>query len=134
MNISTQKAIESWTGLYSANIRKPESEEEYLELLEFMNHLTDHYNTDLEPHKGLWNLVAQFMFEWEQANEPKIPESEPHQILLFLMQQHHLKAKDFKDKIDQSLLSKILSGKRKISKQVARILAERFQTTPALFL
>jgi HTH-type transcriptional regulator / antitoxin HigA len=134
MNISTQQAIESWTGLYSANIRKPETEEDYLELLEFMNHLTDHYNTDLEPHKGLWNLVAQYMFAWEQTFEPKIPESEPHQILLFLMQQNNLKAKDFKDKIDQSLLSKILAGKRKISKQVALILAEHFQTSPALFL
>ncbi len=132
MNIS--QALESWTGLYSANIRKPESEHQYLELLEFMNHLTDHYNTDLEPHRGLWNLVAQYMFEWEQANEPKIPESEPHQILQFLMQQHHLKAKDFKDVIDQSLLSKILSGKRKISKHMAQIFAKRFDTSPAMFL
>jgi HTH-type transcriptional regulator / antitoxin HigA len=134
MNISTQQAIESWAGLYSANIRKPETETQYLELLEFMNHLTDHYNTNLEPHKGLWNLIAQYLYEYEQANEPKIPESEPRQILLFLMQQHNLKARDFKDQIDQSLLSKILSGKRKISQQAAKVFANRFKTSPALFL
>ncbi len=134
MNIAAERAIESWTGLYHANIRKPESETDYLELLEFMNHLTDHYNTDLEPHRGLWVLIAQYLFEWEQTNEPKIPESEPHQILKFLMEQHNLKARDFKDEIDQSLLSKILLGKRKISQQTAKKLAARFKTPVTLFL
>lgn len=131
--MNPELAIASWTNLYSAQIRPPETESQYLELLEFINHLTDNFNTDLEPYHGLWVLVAGYLQGWEEANQAPIAESEPHQLLRFLMEQHNLKAKDFAE-IDQSLLSKILRGQRKISKKLARVFAARFATPISVFL
>jgi HTH-type transcriptional regulator / antitoxin HigA len=133
MNIATQEALNAWSGVYNAKIRRPDSEESYEALLSFLEYLTDNFNTDLEPHHSLWVLVAEYLHDWEQSQPPVIPESTPNQILRFLLEQHHLKAKDFPE-IDQSLFSKILAGKRKISKQNARLFAKRFSTVADVFL
>ena len=55
-----------------------------------------------------------------------IPESKPHEILRFLMDQHGLKQEDLADCAPQGRISEILSRKRAISKEVAKNLARRF--------
>ncbi len=56
----------------------------------------------------------------------RIPEGEPHEVLRFLMEQHGLKQEDLADCAPQGRISDILSGKRAISKAVAKALARRF--------
>lgn len=131
--MNMQAALNAWDGVYNAQIRPPDSEESYDQLLGFLEYLTDNLNTDLEPHRSLWVLVAGYLHHWEQSQPPVISESSPNQILRFLLEQHNLKARDFPE-IDQSLFSKILSGKRKISKQNALLFAKRLHTSTDLFL
>ena len=64
----------------------------------------------------------------------KIPVSQPHEVLLFLMEQHGLKQSDLTDCAPQSRISDILSANRKISKEVAKRLAARFNVGVELFL
>lgn len=63
-----------------------------------------------------------------------IPEAEPSEVLRFLMEQHGLKQEDLKDCAPQSRVSDILTGKRSISKELAKNFARRFQVHAEVFL
>ena len=63
-----------------------------------------------------------------------IPEAEPKEVLRFLMDQHALKQDDLADCAPQGRISDILTGRRAISKEIARKLARRFHVSPILFL
>lgn len=71
------------------------------------------------------------VYEDEQA---RIPEAPPHEVLRFLMDQHHLSQYDLADCAPQSRISEILNGKRSISKNVAKRLALRFHVPADVFL
>ena len=64
----------------------------------------------------------------------QIPEAEPREVLRFLMEQHGLKQEDLGDCAPQSRISDILSGKRSISKEIAKRLAHRFHVRADVFL
>ncbi|MDR0842757.1 MAG: helix-turn-helix domain-containing protein [Acidobacteriota bacterium] len=63
-----------------------------------------------------------------------IPESEPKEVLRFLMEQHGLRQNDLADCAPQSRISDILNGRREISKGLAKKLAQRFSVSATLFL
>ena len=54
-------------------------------------------------------------------------------MLRLLMDQHELKGTDFPEIGDKTLISKILSGSRSLTKDHIKELAERFDISPALF-
>lgn len=60
--------------------------------------------------------------------------SNPNEVLKFLMDENGLTQTEFRPHIQQSRVSDILTGKRPISKNQAKIFAERFKVSPALFL
>jgi HTH-type transcriptional regulator/antitoxin HigA len=64
----------------------------------------------------------------------RIPDAEPSEVLRFLMEQHGLKQDDLSDCAPQSRISDFLTGKREISKDVAKKLATRFSVRADLFL
>ena len=63
-----------------------------------------------------------------------IPEAEPREVLRFLIEQHVLNQENVRDCAPQSRISDILSGKRSISKEIAKRLAQRFHVHADLFL
>ena len=63
-----------------------------------------------------------------------IPDAAPKEVLRFLMEQHGLKQDELKDCAPQGRISDILKGKREISKDIAKKLAQRFQVSVAIFL
>ena len=63
-----------------------------------------------------------------------IPEAEPHEVLRFLMEQHGLKQEDLKDCAPQGRISDVLTGRRSISKELAKSFARRFQVHAEVFL
>ncbi len=64
----------------------------------------------------------------------RIPEAAPNEVLRFLMEQHGLKQEDLGDCAPQSRISDILTGKRSISKEIAKRLAQRFHVRADVFL
>lgn len=79
-----------------------------------------------------WSALVQ---EYEKRQYPDTFEkANPPEILKFLMEENGLTQKDFRPHIQQSRVSDILTGKRQISKSQAKIFAERFKVSPALFL
>jgi HTH-type transcriptional regulator/antitoxin HigA len=69
-----------------------------------------------------------------EAEHVRIPDAEPSEMLRFLMEQHGLKQDDLSDCAPQSRISDFLSGKREISKEIAKKLAARFNVRADLFL
>ncbi len=84
-------------------------------------------------------LIAVWVTLIEQFEEKHYPlpttESTPAQMLRFLMDQHDLKQANLVGLLGSSgVVSEIVNGKRSISKAQAKVLAERFHVSPALFL
>ena len=70
---------------------------------------------------------------YEQAHIA-IPNAPPREVLRFLIDQHELKQGHLNDCAPQSRISEILSGKREISKAMAKRFATRFGVPVAVFL
>ena len=64
----------------------------------------------------------------------QIPSAEPKEVLRFLMEQHNLKQEDLGACAPQSRISDILSGRRSISEDIAKRLAQRFHVRADVFL
>ncbi|MHB1791631.1 MAG: helix-turn-helix domain-containing protein [Acidiferrobacteraceae bacterium] len=80
--------------------------------------------------------VLDYLADQTKAYEDEhftVPEAEPREVLRFLMAQHGLKQEDLSDCAPQGRISDILSGKRGISKDIARKLARRFNVGADLF-
>jgi hypothetical protein len=73
MKLST--VTQNWEALYNAQLHPIESESQYLEMLNFMRDLMKQYNTTLEPHRSLWRLAAQYIADWEAANDDMATET-----------------------------------------------------------
>ena len=81
--------------------------------------------------------VLDFLAEQVKAYEDDhvvIPEASPSEVLRLLMEQHQLNQTDLTDIAPQGRISDILSGKRAISKDLAKRFATRFHVRADVFL
>ena len=85
------------------------------------------------PLAEVLDFLAESVRAWEERNTT-IPKAEPREVLRLLMEQHQLRQNDLADCAPQGRISEILSGKRSISKTLARQLGQRFGVSPAVFL
>ena len=90
-------------------------------------------NDENHPLAGVLYYVGDQVEAYENEHFP-IPDAKPADALRFLMEQHSLKQSDLSDCMPASRVSEILSGKREISKAVARKLAERFNMNVSVFI
>jgi HTH-type transcriptional regulator / antitoxin HigA len=110
------------------------SEAEYDNVDALLNDISDRMDHPNDPrYIGLFRLLSARLHEWE-ANQEPLPDSAPHELLEYLIQEHDLKQTDLKDLVDQSTLSKILRGERSISKRLALGLAAHFHVPVTVFL
>ena len=83
---------------------------------------------------ALLELLTGLIHDFEEKAYP-IPKSQPHDMLTFLLEQRGLSPKDLWPVIgSKSRVSEILAGKRSISKDQAKKLAEFFRLSADLFL
>lgn len=85
------------------------------------------------PLNGLMDILDMRLREYDEAKYP-IDDVHGVDMLRFLMEQHGLKQKDLSELGSQGVVSEILSGKRQLNLQHVRVLAKRFQVSPAVFL
>ncbi len=132
---SMNSVIKTWQ-TFQQHIKAPQSEADYLELLEFTTNLIEKYDTNTEPYRSLWRVLAGYALEWEKHHQPKPLESKPAELLQTLMDAHGLTQYKLAQEgvVNQSALSKILRGERGIGKVLAKRFAARFQVPPNIFL
>ena len=67
--IPVPQTLQTWTALQQF-LKPPESESQYLELLEFINQLSDQHNTLDKPTDSLFILACGYAQQWEKIHEP----------------------------------------------------------------
>jgi HTH-type transcriptional regulator/antitoxin HigA len=110
------------------------NEEDYAQARATIDALLDEIgDNETHPLADVLDYLADQVKTYEDENF-QIPEAEPKEVLRFLMEQHDLKQEDLGDCAPQSRISDILSGKRSISKDIAKRLAHRFHVRADVFL
>lgn len=135
-----ERVPEAWAQfqMHVGGLSRPNSEEEYEQIISLMHHISDSYSTTSEPYAGLFDYLATLAHNWEVENEPdlKNPDVAPHKVLAYLMEEHNVSQYQLAQEgiADQGNLSRILAGERSISKNLAKKLAERFHVSAEVFI
>ena len=110
------------------------TESDYRRARAIIDALLDLVGDDEEhPLTDMLDYFADQVEKYEDEHV-SIPDASPREILSFLMEQHGLKQEDLSDCAPQSRISDILTGRRSVSKEVAKRLATRFHVHADLFL
>ena len=111
-------------------------DEEYKRIEVIFNTFISKSEDKLSPEEDrLIDLLADLMESYEQRALPPLKAVSPADALRFLMEENYLKQKDLEDVFgSQGIVSKVLNGKREISKAQARRLAERFHLSTDIFI
>jgi HTH-type transcriptional regulator / antitoxin HigA len=139
--LQTKTLLKRWEAFneVAAPIFQPiTTEQEYLETLELLDTISDQMSApDDSRYIGIFRLLCERVAIWEKVHEAPHFLDTPGQVTLkYLMQEHQVSQYQLEKEglVNQSLLSKILSGKRSISKDLAKRLANRFHVSPVVFL
>lgn len=112
------------------------TEEENARALAIVESLMEKGERHMTPEEGeLLDLLTNLIRSYEATAYPPRGSSKPHEMVAFLLEQRGLSPKDLWPVIgSKSRVSEILAGKRSISKNQARKLAEFFRLSADLFL
>lgn len=132
MNTAINQTIKHW-GYLLPYAYVPRNEQEHEKLLSFVKSLME-----ISLHKkdervtSLLKLISRNIEQYEtQRYATKTLSS--IEMLRFLMEEHGLGQSDFPEIGCQSLMSKILSGERKLTLDHIKHLAKRFGVSPSVF-
>ena len=132
MNKLTQQAAEHWR-FVAPLLSKPTCEADYQALVEALDELLDVVGDD-ESHSlaGLVEHLGDLVSAYETVHN-SMPEGDGRSALAFLMQQHGLGQADLPEVGAQSVVSDVLSGKRRLNVRQIRELARRFGVSVETF-
>jgi HTH-type transcriptional regulator / antitoxin HigA len=86
-----------------------------------------------QAEKELAELLTLLIEDFESKRYALTP-AKPLEVVRFLMEQHDLKQKDLVDVFGtRSIVSEVLSGKRKLNKDYIARLSQRFHVSPDVF-
>ena len=126
--------VKTWSHLQDQVFLKPiQNEDDHRKMVALANELADELEEEDGPLDDLFSLVTTLIGVWESKNVD-IPKAEPREVLRYLLEDHDLKQKDLSDIASPKLISDILAGRRAISKNVAKSLADRFSTDISVFI
>ena len=102
-------------------------EAQYERALAFVDAVFDDVARDpVHPLGGLLALLADRIREYENRVHPWPDTSTPATVLASLMEEHGLKQSDLPEVGAQSVVSAVLTGKRKLNLRQVKALAKRF--------
>jgi HTH-type transcriptional regulator / antitoxin HigA len=112
------------------------TEEENDRAVAIVESLMEKGERNMTPEKdALIDLLTNLIRDYEATAYPPRPKSRPHEMVAFLLEQRDLKPTDLWPIIgSKGRVSEILTGKRSISKEQAKKLAEFFNVGPGLFI
>lgn len=127
--IMTDNVLAPWAALNTAlGLSAPVRDEaHYTELLAFVEECFERFGAqDNHPIFALVDIVAQHIKAYEDRLHPWPDSSTPATRLAFLMDQHGLRQCDLPEVGAQSVVSDVLSGKRRLNLRQTQALARRF--------
>lgn len=125
----------AWTALQNFALLRPIRNHADFQLVNALaDKLADEVGDD-ESHSlfSLFELTMELIQRWEEEHVI-FPDTEPKEILRFLLEENKLKQKDLSDIASPTLISDILAGRREISRILAKNLAIRFNVNVSAFV
>jgi HTH-type transcriptional regulator/antitoxin HigA len=112
------------------------TEEEHERALATVESLIEKGERNMTPEEdALLDLVTNLIRDYETTAYPPRTKSKPREMVEFLLEQRELKPSDLWPVLgSKSRVSEILAGKRSISKEQAKKLAEFFHVRADLFI
>jgi HTH-type transcriptional regulator/antitoxin HigA len=118
-----------------------ETEAQYEQALETLESVLESAKDTLDdPLNPLIDILSQAIERYESRNESVVAFDEDAKLLPVdvallrtLMRQHRLTGSDLPEIGDKTMVSKVLKGKRILSRQAIEKLSERFGLRPAMF-
>ena len=113
-----------------------ETESENERALEIVARLMKKGEENLAPEEiSLFRLLVRLIEDYEESAYQIGASSTPLSMLKFLMEQHNLKQSDLLEIFgSKGIASEVINGKRAISKNHAKKLAEKFNVSVELFI
>jgi HTH-type transcriptional regulator/antitoxin HigA len=141
MNFETQSSsvtpelTKAWAALQAHALLRPiRNDADFERVHALADDLSDEVGDDeSHPLFSLFEIAMELIEKWEDEHV-EIPDSEPKEVLRFLLEEHDLKQKDLSDIASPTLVSDILAGRREISRALAKSLAARFNVNASAFL
>ena len=124
--------------IYAPLLRVIHNDNEHSQAIELMEELIEQYDVNLIAIDALTNAISRYESEelsFSKFNK-RIENADPAVATLkVLMNQHSLKTSDFENEIGKkSMVSQVLNGKKRLSRDHIERLAARFDISVALFL
>jgi HTH-type transcriptional regulator/antitoxin HigA len=112
----------------------PTSEQEYNQLVELLDEMTDIVRDDeSHPLANMMEVVGVLIETYEKEHVPE-PISDPITMLKYFMEEYDLNQKDLPELGSQGVVSEILSGKRELNVRQIKALSERFKVPVSVFV
>lgn len=133
MKALNKHTIDHWKQLEKV-IHVPHNEKEYEQLVRVLNELVDTVGQDEKhPLANLLELVGCCLEAYETTNH-QLPKVSPVKVLFSLMEEHQLTQSDLPEIGNQSVVSQILAGKRKLNARQIKALSKRFNLPADAFV
>lgn len=114
-------------------LRRPEDEDDYDALVAAIDELLEITGDDeSHPLMSLVDIIGDWIEEWDRTHHP-MAKASGEEVLGYMMREHGLTQSDLPGVGTQSVVSEILSGKRKLNLRQIRWLAERFNVPIDVF-
>ncbi len=118
-------------------LREINNEQQHEQALELMDELIEDYDTNLVLIEALGNAITRYeeqagsFADFNQRNDDLDPAVA---MLRVLMDQHGLNTMDFEKEVGKkSMVSQVLNGHKKLTREHISNLCKRFAISPALF-
>ncbi|WP_439863418.1 helix-turn-helix domain-containing protein [Pseudomonas antarctica] len=133
MSALIRLAAEHWQ-FVSPLLRKPKNEADYDVLVTALDELLDLIGEDeSNPLMSLVDILSDWIEAYDHEHRP-MPVASGAEVLRAMMREHGLNQSDLPGVGTQSVVSEILSGKRKLNLRQIRWLAERFGVSVETFI
>ena len=132
MNPIVEETREHWQAI--GPLLTIRNDQEYAAAVERLNALLDEVGEDEEhPVYGLLDILGTLVHAYEEEHVP-IPDASGPEVLELLMEQHGLGSADLTELGSAQSVRAVLAGERDLHLGEVRMLAERFQVSPAVFV
>jgi HTH-type transcriptional regulator/antitoxin HigA len=133
MIIEIEKVKNIWQDVKDV-LSVPHTDKQYKKLIKVLIELIDEVGNN-EKHQlaPLLETVGNLIEEYENDHFIQ-PNSEPIEVVKFLMQENNLTQKDLNILGSQGVVSEILNGKRDLNVRQIKLLADKFKISPSVFI
>ncbi|MEN8243333.1 MAG: helix-turn-helix domain-containing protein [Thermodesulfobacteriota bacterium] len=133
MSTQLEKIAKIWPRIQNI-FSMPHNQKEYNRLVHILDGLIDEVReNESHPLASLMETLGSLIETYEAQNIPEI-EGSPSDALKNLMEEHDLKQSDLPEIGSQGVISEILSGKRQFNVRQIKLLSNRFNVSPAVFM